>query len=74
MASGLIYDDEGNDTTMDALSEAVETVDGPLPDLSFEAWWSRYWKNRTDTIQHTIAKGIAHDAWEAGRKARRGKR
>lgn len=37
---------------------------------SFDLWWGRFWKNRTDTIQHTIAKGIARDAWEAGRKSR----
>lgn len=39
----------------------------------FEAWWRSYWKNRTDTVEHTIARSIARDAWDAGKKAARGK-
>jgi hypothetical protein len=36
--------------------------------MTFDEWWATYWKNRTDTIQHTIAKSIARDAWVASRK------
>ena len=36
MASGIVFDDEGNDITMDVLSEAVETMPDP-PKVS-ETW------------------------------------
>jgi hypothetical protein len=36
----------------------------------FDIWWESYWKNRTDTVEHTLARSIAADAWYAGRRAR----
>ena len=38
---------------------------------TFDEWWATYWKNHTDTPEHTIARSIARDAWWAGRKSRR---
>lgn len=37
---------------------------------TFDAWWASYWKNRTDTAEHTLARAIAFDAWHAGRRSR----
>ena len=38
--------------------------------MTFDEWWATYWKNRTDTAAHAIARSIARDAWHAGRKSR----
>lgn len=43
-----------------------------MADDLFAQWWASYWKNRTDTIEHTIARSIARDAWDAARRTRRG--
>jgi hypothetical protein len=37
---------------------------------AFDLWWAKTWKNRTDTIQHTISRALAYEAWEAGRRSR----
>lgn len=34
--------------------------------MTFDEWWTAYWKNRTDTAGHDIARSTAADAWHAG--------
>jgi len=49
--------------------EGVQRLAAPAP-TAFDIWWGAYWKNRTDTIEHTVARGIARDAWDQGRRSR----
>lgn len=50
--------------------EGVQRLADVKAPSAFDLWWSRYWKNRTDTFEHTVARSIAHDAWDQGRRSR----
>jgi hypothetical protein len=47
----------------DAPVPAPADDDREAPSDDFDAWWLGYWKNRTDTFEHTVARSIARDAW-----------